>query len=729
MAKSLFQLVLDFVGDHQKIFKLESVTALPWHIQEKFLPYLSAHDLYEMSSRDPNYTSRKVLDHTWNLHVQRRWSRSQIVMNIFHESGFNDNPKLVYLQKYFWEILSYCSINLNTVDPISLFHCPLHKMNKPWPSDAIVKNSKELTMHLNDLMKFSIYAETLTIIGSQCSWICGNQNLLSALKCATKILQIQAVNDTYFESIKFLLQTLINQGKVTHAVFSMVRLTKENLSDLMQICAGIKFENNGDQDAEYKTNTLKLENLNKEPVSDISIEVCDVDCIPSTSKSGTSPHLNTPTIISHSKSPEYHSACPELDQYCMDLEIESQEYYSDENGDKNVAQDEIDLFDEAITPIPSKEPLINRGIYSLDGSYMKFKGLNTFAMLNTHSHCKEDFENVLIEVLPHWTSLTKFAIFDTDSESEELVTQIVKKLENHQLTHLVIDDANVHQTFFERLLLTFKDHYRISGRESCSHKPLQLLDFQACLKSLSADNLIPFDGAVCGIQKLDLSMTTILDSGFSLLLELLKNDRALKHLKLNGCFLKEDQVVQLLSVLSEKCQIETLGLSGNRVREEEVETQLLKFITNNKGLHTLILNYSRLRCQFVESEQFIDGVMSHPSLKELSIKNNHLKDTVCKLLKMVCCSHKPCALKNLNIGYNWVKGSDLVETAEDIVAYRKSHHMAGHVLEFLCLSGNRLHLSDNSQRQLWTVFDGIVKDLEVDRIDYDRPFNEHLAQM
>lgn len=286
-------------------------------------------------------------------------------------------------------------------------------MNKPWPSDAIVKNSKELTMHLNDLMKFSIYAETLTIIGSQCSWICGNQNLLSALKSATKILQIQAVNDTYFDSIKFLLQTLINQGKVTHAVLSMVRLTKENLSDLMQICAGIKFENNGDQDAEYKTNTLKFENLNKEPVSDISIEVCDVDCIPSTSKSGTNPHLNTPKINSHSKTPEYDSVCPELDQYCMDLEIESQEYNSDENGDKHVAQDEIDLFDEAITPIPSNEPLITRGIYSLDGSYMKFKGLNTFAMLNTHSHCKEDFENVLIEVLPHWTSLTKFAIFDT----------------------------------------------------------------------------------------------------------------------------------------------------------------------------------------------------------------------------------------------------------------------------------------------------------------------------
>jgi hypothetical protein len=52
-------------------------------------------------------------------------------------------------------------------------------------------------------------------------------------------------------------------------------------------------------------------------------------------------------------------------------------------------------------------------------------------------------------------------VYFTDSESEELVNQIVKKLENHQLTHLVIDDANIHQTFFERLLLTFKDHYRL----------------------------------------------------------------------------------------------------------------------------------------------------------------------------------------------------------------------------------------------------------------------------
>ena len=51
-------------------------------------------------------------------------------------------------------------------------------------------------------------------------------------------------------------------------------------------------------------------------------------------------------------------------------------------------------------------------------------------------------------------------IFFVDVESEEMVNLVVQKLESHQLTHLVIDDANLHTTFFERLLYTFKDHYR-----------------------------------------------------------------------------------------------------------------------------------------------------------------------------------------------------------------------------------------------------------------------------
>ncbi|CAG2240065.1 unnamed protein product [Mytilus edulis] len=374
MVKSLFQQALDFVGDHQKIFKLNSITALPCHVQEKFLQYLSAHDLYILSEQHPHNLNALILDEIWNLHVQRRWSRAQIVMNIFHETGLNENAKLVYLQKYFLEILSYCSINLNTVD----------------------------------------------------------------------------------------------------------------------------------------------------------------------------------------------------------------------------------------------------------------------------------------------------------AESEDMVNHIVKKLEGHQLTHLVIDDANLHRHSLERLLHTFRNHYRISQNKKISHRPLELLDFQACLKSLSADDFVPFE---------------------------------------------------------EKCQLETLGLSGNKVREDEVESELIKFMANNKRLQTLILNYSRLRCQFVDSDIFLETVLTHPCLRELSIKNNHLKETVCRLLKRVCCAQNHCVLRSLNIGYNWVKGAELVETAQEIIAFRKSHQMFGPVLDFLCLSGNRLHLSDSSQSRLWNVFDGLVKDLEVDRIDYNRPFDEHLAQM
>lgn len=39
MAKSLFQLVLDFVGDHQKIFKLESVTGKMYSANAKKIDF------------------------------------------------------------------------------------------------------------------------------------------------------------------------------------------------------------------------------------------------------------------------------------------------------------------------------------------------------------------------------------------------------------------------------------------------------------------------------------------------------------------------------------------------------------------------------------------------------------------------------------------------------------------------------------------------------------------
>ena len=76
-----------------------------------------------------------------------------------------------------------------------------------------------------------------------------------------------------------------------------------------------------------------------------------------------------------------------------------------------------------------------------------------------------------------------------------------------------------------------------------------------------------------------------------------------------------------------------------------------------------------------------------------------------------------------------MKGAELVEVAKDITQYRESHGMCEQALDFLCLSGNRLYLSDNSQDKVWMMFNSLVKDLECDRIDFERPFEEHIAQM
>lgn len=298
--------------------------------------------------------------------------------------------------------------NVFILDPISLFHCPLPKMNRPWQSDSTVNDANDLTLHKQDLMKFSKYAETLTIIGSQCGWIYGNQDLLDALKNVTKIIQIQAVNDTYFGSINGLLQTLINYGKVTHAVFSMVNLTRQNLSYLMQTCAGIHIQS--------KTLDGTFTFYGQEPACkklkvDVDSHSLNHEIIPSTSNSSE-------MLTSVPQTQSYHSLSQGSDQYCLDLEVESHDKFPVDSSPSQDDEDDIDLYDEAVTPIPRKDPIVVRQMVKSDGSYVYLKGITTFALLNTNSHYKENFGHVLVDILPHWKSLTKFAIFDIGNKNK-----------------------------------------------------------------------------------------------------------------------------------------------------------------------------------------------------------------------------------------------------------------------------------------------------------------------
>ncbi|XP_033736581.1 uncharacterized protein LOC117324862 [Pecten maximus] len=344
------------------------------------------------------------------------------------------------------------------------------------------------------------------------------------------------------------------------------------------------------------------------------------------------------------------------------------------------------------------------------------------ALLSTAN--RFDISAILVHVLPGWTSLKKFGVFDVDMKSEDLTMQLLLKVHNHQLSHLVLDDISVHPSFFQKFLSTLHSNFKFGE----NRQPLELLDFQACTKPIEICQPLSPDVLLYGVRKLDLSMNTLSESGFAALLNLIKNDQALIHLKLNGCFLQEEQVLQLLEVLAENTRMEVVSLSGNRVVEESVEHSLLLFIEKCVSLKTLVLNYSRLRSSFVSSDEFVHTVRSHPSLQELSIKNNHLESGALNFLKAIACSPQRPSLRSLNIGYNWIKGEDLIEAAQQIRAYQRRHFPSNIlVLDFLSLSGNRLLHS--FQQQLRQEYRGLVKDLEANSIDFSRPYAEHVGQM
>lgn len=351
-------------------------------------------------------------------------------------------------------------------------------------------------------------------------------------------------------------------------------------------------------------------------------------------------------------------------------------------------------------------------------------GLESFALLSTAN--RYDISAVLVHVLPGWTSLRKFGVFDVDMKSEELSTHLLQKVHNHQLSHLVLDDISLHPSFFQKFLHTLHADFKYG--ENHDHKPLEWLDFQACTKPIEVSKPLSPNVLLRGVKKLDLSMNMLSDSAFAALLDLVKNDLALIHLKLNGCFLQGEQVLRLLEVLAENTRMEVVSLSGNRVVEEAVEEALLLFIEKCVSLKTLILNYSRLRSNFVSSDEFIQTVRGHPSLRELSIKNNHLESGALNFLKAIACSPQRSALRSLNIGYNWIKGEDLIEAAQQIRTYQRQHFPSNIlVLDFLSLSGNRLLHS--FQQQLRQEYRGLVKDLEANSIDFSRPYAEHVGQM
>ncbi|XP_022318510.2 uncharacterized protein LOC111121498 [Crassostrea virginica] len=773
--KTLLDITSAFVGENSNFFTTEMLQELPRNVLINILPFLNAAFLNKMCMVITDLPCSEL----WKKHVQKRWNFWSRVGHVgsTYSTVFSDSERAedfhkVYLIKHFLDLLNYCCLNVHVPDPIGLLHCPLHKM-KPW--NIVTNSSLQSTKYINELIHYAQYAESISLVGSQCSWICCQKDVLERLLVSTKIVNLHVVNDTYYDGVRTLLWNLINKGVLEEANFSSITptLSQINLHDLLKICAGVSVNRTAKTITPPKRSRKRLRGSTEEASSSfttsvildsgydspVSKKVCvrldDPDNSLDNSVVSITTSEEVPRIVdvidftgggaqavdepSSSRSSENSGNNMSLAISEEDFSYEEEDYVGLENMeqiemenvyagsyfiDRAIGHD-CDLYDEAVQPIMTKVsgrrqsyppvPLVDSFVSQVDSDY-PVKGVNSFSVTCSNL-------SGLVQVLPKWSNLRKISLSHAviDDECNQLMmSAILDKVRNHQLTHLVLDDCCLSDQFYQRLLSVLQTHFKSSDQA------LELIDIQASSTPMSVLSTEKYKETQYGVKKLNLSMNTFHASGLEALTTLIKHDRSLTHLKLHGCFLQDSQVCQLLQALAETQQIEMLGLSGNLVAEQDVECELLNFLSKVKSLRVLTLNYCRLRPQFVSDETFVSSVRNHPNLRELCLKNNHLGESACLFLQSLC-SKEQFSLQHLNIGYNWIKIDDMVKCAHEIQSHReKLDNCCQPMLQNLILSGNRL--KPLHFETIRTLFSSLVVELEINSIDISAP-SDHVAQM
>ncbi|XP_062601438.1 uncharacterized protein LOC134263145 [Saccostrea cucullata] len=768
--KSLLDITSAFVGENSNFFTPEMLQELPRNVLVNILPYLNAAFLHKICIKISDLQCSEL----WKKHVQKRWNFwnriGSTFSTVFSDSERTEDFHKVYLIKHFLDLLNYCCLNVHVPDPIGLLNCPLHKM-KPW--NIVTNTSLQSAKYINELIHYAQYAESVSLVGSQCSWICCQRELLDRLLEATKTVNLHVVNDTYYDGVRTLLWNLINKGKLEEANFSSITptLSQTNLHDLLKICAGVTVnrlvkndtpppkrprkrprESLEDASSSFTTSVI-LDSGYDLPVSKkVCVRLDDpdnsldnsvvsitttkevpriVDVIDFTggqqeeSQPSTSAGNSANTTAAASEDFSYeeedfvdHETDPRLEME----DISAFSVCGSYMADRSVSNDS-DLYDVAVQPIMRMNPrqrfpqppvpLVDVFVSQVDSEH-PVKGVSSFSVTCANL-------TGLLRVLPNWNDLRKISLSHATIDGEFIMNALLDKIRNHQISHLMLDDCYLSDQFYSRLLSVLQNHFKISGQA------LELVDVQASSSPLSVLSTEKYKETQYGVKKLNLSMNTFHSSGLEALTTLIKYDRALTHLKLNGCFLQESQVCQLLQALSENPQLQMLGLSGNLVADSDVESELLNFLSKVKTLTTLTMNYSRLRPLFVSDQAFVSAVKNHPKLKELSMKNNHLGASACHFLQLLC-SEGQLSLQHLNVGYNWMKIDDIIKSAKEIQACReKNEEFYRPILQSLILSGNRL--KPREFEIVRNLFKPLVVELEINSIDYSVPHAEHVAQM
>ncbi|XP_041358955.1 uncharacterized protein LOC121375526 [Gigantopelta aegis] len=420
---------------------------------------------------------------------------------------------------------------------------------------------------------------------------------------------------------------------------------------------------------------------------------------------------------------------------------------------------DFDLFDEAVlmqrrpvnSSLMSSAPCVypevpNRGVFNQSDATLQCQcslfqrvtcihrmacdtELEAFVLNATH---RLDVGHMLAQVLPGWRSLRKLAlvsVMDVWSKAFECILELITR---HQLTHLVLDMADIGIDGFSRLLQVLALAYSIRNCGSTSAESPEVEPLQQLLMNMTRpieEVSLSISTNICAVVSLDLGSNTFSQQAFDSVLLFISKDTALRVVNFAYCGLTGRQLIDLLHTLIKRGSesLDELYLDDNNrdgvvCNIDEAVSQLVSSI---KSLKVLSLSRCSLPGSLLDGSSFTSAVISHPSLHTVILGNNRFGLSLLPFLEKILLSQS--TIKKLHIGYNYLRGEDLKHFVDRLLETDPNPVPA---LQELDISGNNVGvLSAFEWDSLKVKFGRFACDINATYIGIQHHFDDYVAVM
>lgn len=268
--------------------------------------------------------------------------------------------------------------------------------------------------------------------------------------------------------------------------------------------------------------------------------------------------------------------------------------------------------------------------------------------------------------LPNWKTIRRLSFRGSavrNAPSDGLAREILIRIACHQLTHLRLSLIKC-DNMVARVLYIFHEYYR---EEDCQ-RPMEMLDLH-----LDADqgeeNYPVFEEKVFAVEFYRGPCVGLDDAHFGAYLTFFRNNASLTHLELRFRHSSVVTFMRILYSVMESKVLQTLILNGYPIPYKDginKADRLTSFLKQVKTLKKLSLTSCCIEGDTVRSQNFVEAIHNHATLRVLHLKDNDMGSAGAEFLTALLMPAGGIPLNLMELGLNCcnIPGEDLLIAAE-----------------------------------------------------------------